>query len=225
MTTCSRSADLASPLPFEQRLGDQIATSLLAEGWADKDVLRLDGDLYALFLRLGAEVAQRLLQAAVDRVVAAARETGLGVHRSPVIEVLSVFGPVSLVSPYLRDEATHRNLRPAAVQLGLVDGWRSPSFEKTLASFGAECAFARAADLYQEHYGWHPETARTRRVTESMAEETQLYVEKRLATPRPLPETEQAKQMLVESDGCLLRTGEYRKGPPVHLTPVRDLPV
>lgn len=224
MTTCPSAASETTALPLEQRLCEPIAAILLSEGWDTRDVLHLDGDLHALLLRVGARILQCLLQTAVDQAVGAARATGLKVHRSPSIEVWSLLGPVSLVSPYLRDARTHRNERPADVRLGLFDGWRSPALERALASFGANLPFARAADLYQEHYGWHPTAARTRRVTESVAEKAQAYVEERLASPTPLPRDEQVQRMLVESDGCLLRTGEFSPKEPPARTAVRAIP-
>jgi hypothetical protein len=224
MTTCTRSTSVTTGPPLEQRLCEYIATTLLTDGWDTKDVLRLDGDLHSLLLRVAAGVTQRLCQTAIDHAVATARATGLQVHRSHLIRAWSLYGPLSLSSPELREESTHRHERPAAARLGLVNGWRSPALERALAGLGADFPFGRAADVFQEHYGWHPEAGRTRRVTESVAEETQAYVEERLVTPTPSPEEERVRRMLVEGDGCLSRTGEYTPGPPDQRTPVRQLP-
>jgi hypothetical protein len=161
------------------------------------------------------------------RAVAKAREAGLRVHRLRVITVMTVFGVVSFASPYLRDARTKRSSRPPS-DLGLRHGTRTPAVERALTDFGAEESFGRAAKRFREHYGFEVGRTTVLRVVEGHGEKAQRYVHERLEEAQkkfdePLGTRPGVERMLVELDGCQIRTGTLRPAGTDETTPVREL--
>lgn len=89
---------------------------------------------------------------------------------------------------------------------------RSPDVERALTDFGAEESFERAAKRFKEHYGWEIGRTTVLRVVEQRAHEAERYVAERLQEAsflyqEPIKTRPGVDEMLVELDGCEIRTG------------------
>jgi hypothetical protein len=102
--------------------------------------------------------------------------------------------------------------RPTRTTLRLTAHGRSPSVERALTDFGAEESFGRAVKRFKEHYGWELGRTTALRVVEERGHQAARYVEERLQEARfaydmPLSTRPGVDKMLVELDGCEIRTG------------------
>lgn len=211
------------------------ASRILAAGFIARETglvqraAELDGDVKLLLWRVGATVMSLLFAALSQRVVDEARQRGLTVDERKSIHVSTVFGPVSMESPYLRNKQTRESARPVRQILGFRDRSRTLAVERALTDFGAEESFAHAAARFEEHY--HHKVGRTSvlRVVEGQARAAERYVQDRLDAARRLYDVPIAKrpgqaEMLIELDGCELRTGTLEPAGTEEVTPVRGLP-
>jgi hypothetical protein len=81
-----------------------------------------------------------------------------------------------------------------------------------LSDFGSEESFGHASVRFAEHYGWEIGRTTVLRVVEHHAQEAEAYVQERLTRARedfdePLATRPGADELLVEFDGCEIRTG------------------
>ena len=102
--------------------------------------------------------------------------------------------------------------RPTRTRLRLTSHGRSPSVERALTDFGIEDSFGRASKRFKEHYGWDVGRTTVLRVTEQRAHEAERYVAERLQEVRkafntPVSERPGVDELVVELDGCEIRTG------------------
>ena len=102
--------------------------------------------------------------------------------------------------------------RPTRTTLRLTSSGRSPSVERALTDFGAAESFGRAAKRFKEHYGWEIGRTTVLRVVEQRAHQAERYVAQRLqeaslAYNTPIATRPGVEEMLVELDGCEIRTG------------------
>ncbi|MDQ3252918.1 MAG: hypothetical protein M3R15_03255 [Acidobacteriota bacterium] len=189
----------------------QLAALLLAE-CSEEQLQRVhlaDHDAATVLRAVGREAMQILFATLADRVTDDARRDGYRVERRPRIRVEVLFGAIEFQSPYLRQAGA--GLRPVADRLGITHAMRTPAVERALTDFGAEESFAHAAERFAEHYGWEIGSSSVLRVVESVAAEAQQYVAARLSEARrqwavPLAQRCGAKELLVELDGCEIRT-------------------
>jgi hypothetical protein len=112
----------------------------------------------------------------------------------------------------LWNKNTRKGARPVKEQLGIEHGDRSVAVERAWADFGAEESFGQAVKRFEEHYGWATGRATMRREVEHTALKAQSYVEQRLLLSRldysqTLETRPGNEQVLVELDGCHIRTG------------------
>jgi hypothetical protein len=101
--------------------------------------------------------------------------------------------------------------------------------ERALTDFGAEESFARAAKRFEEHYGWEIGRTTVLRVVEQRAHDAERYVVERLAEAataynEPLAQRPGVDEMLVELDGCEIRTGTLVPSTTDEKSAVRGLP-
>ena len=163
------------------------------------------------------------------RVTEGVRKEGLRVHRRTRVCFYGLFGPMEVESPYLYDAATRRSSRPVKDGLGITHQGRSRAVDRALTDFGAEESFGQAAKRFEEHYGWSLNRTTLMRVVEQEAVEAEHFVQARLnaegaafeerLTSRPV-----ASEVLVELDGCEIRTGELQPAQEAGETAVRRLP-
>ncbi len=68
-------------------------------------------------------------------------------------------------------------------QMHVIGHSSSETVKRALSDFGIEKSFDRAAQRFQEHYGWLPSTSTVRRYTVSVALNSQKYLEEQLKKP------------------------------------------
>lgn len=221
---------------MDERYRDEIAaTSRLftkaifeKEHDLEKAALRVDALTRALLREVGRETVAAIYAELSARATQRARDAGLKVHKRLVIAVMTLFGVLTISSTYLRDSKTKRSARPLST-LGLRHGVRTPAVERALTDFGAEESFGHAAKRFEEHYGFEVGRTTVLRVVEGHADKAQQFVHERLAEARkqfdePLAVRPGVERMIVEMDGCEIRTGTLRLSGTDEKSPVRGLP-
>lgn len=113
--------------------------------------------------------------------------------------------------------------------MGLTSHGRSPAVERALTDFGAEESFGHAAKRFAEHYGFEVGRTTVLRVVEKHAEAARQFVHERLEVAQksfdePLATRPGVERMIVELDGCEIRTGTLRPAQSDQKSPVRALP-
>jgi hypothetical protein len=155
----------------------------------------------------------------VPRLVATTRESGMTIQKSPEIALATVFGPIEVPSPYLRDKRRRGAcLRPVSSQWGIHHHGRTRAVERALTDFGAEESFGQASKRFEEHYGFAIERTSVLRVVEAQAQRAERYIENRLSKAakrfdEPLATRSGSDRMIVELDGCEIRTGKLVPAP------------
>lgn len=127
-------------------------------------------------------------------------------------------------APYLRCPRDHISHRPFQGLTGLKCRGKSLVLQRALTDFGAEKSFQRASEQLKEHYGVELHRSSVREVVEQQAGRAAVFVdrERREALAGygrrgdfPLGEL----WLIVESDGCMIRTGELGPAPEGGVTP------
>ncbi len=119
-----------------------------------------------------------------------------------------------------------QGIRPVAKFLGITHGKHSIPLTRALADFGAEESFGQATLRFEEHYGFKVESSKLRREVIKVAELSEKFVDKRLEKSleeAKINPTKKTKRLLLELDGCQLRTGLKVPGNKVGLTKIRQL--
>lgn len=204
-----------------------LVDALFPELAADADVDGIEERLQPIIREVGRQTEQQLLAARCEAEVRRDESRGLTVHRRRTIRFDGLYGPMEIESPYLWEQRIG-GARPAE-RVGLEARGRSGKVERALTDFGAEESFGQAAKRFEEHYGWSVGRTSVLRVVESVALEAEKFVEQKLGTARkeyerPLAERPGAERILVEMDGCELRTGALLPAPDLGVTEVRKLP-
>jgi len=152
---------------IEQASGLFVEALLSREQGLEEDPLDTDAIVMVLLRKVGLRVMAGLLGRLAKQVTAEAAATGLVVQRRDPVEVASIFGPVSVESPYLW--SVGRSARPVKDELGLTHRKRSKAVERALTDFGAEESFGHAVERFEEHYGWSVGRTTALRVVEAHA--------------------------------------------------------
>lgn len=123
-----------------------------------------------------------------------------------------IFGTLELNSPYLWRKG--EGSKPLIEDMGTTHHGRTETVNRALTDFGIEHSFGQASKRFQEHYGFKMNPTTVDRVTKESALGSQAYLEERLESaknsggqsgkPNGLSEP-----MLVELDGCEIRTGTF----------------
>ena len=184
-----------------------------------EDPSQLDERVRDVVREVGRRAVQATFEELVLRLVATKREPGMTVQKSPTITLSTVFGHVAVPSPYLRDKRRRGAcLRPVSRQWRLHHRGRTRAVERALTDFGAEESFGQASKRFEEHYGFAVERTTVLRVVEEHARRAERYVEQRLAEAtlkfdEPLATRPGSDRMMVQLDGCEIRTGVLAPAP------------
>jgi hypothetical protein len=147
-------------------------------------------------------------------LVEQATARGLTVQSRPIVRFKTLFGEVEMESPYLRSSQSGESARPMKDVLGVEGEHYSEAVQRALVDFGIEKSYARAALSFHEHYGWEIGRTTLRNQTLQAARDAERYVDERLleATKtyaRDMASPPAVDTMLLELDGCEIRTGVY----------------
>ncbi len=196
-----------------QEIGQMLFQALWEkEPNLDKKVRELDNIINQLLRKVGFMVVSLLLAELARLVTKRAKAAGLTIHRCKRIKYLSLFGAIEIPSPYLWNKNTRIGARPVKEQLRIEHGDLSLAVQRALTDFGAEESFGQAAKRFEEHYGWEINRASVRREVEKIAQKAEKFVEvklfiARLKALKSLTTRPNIEQLLVELDGCHIRTG------------------
>jgi len=191
--------------------------------------LELDAVVRDVLRKLGASVMGSVLETLSTEVTEQAswRDETLTVQHRHRITVETVFGPVKVASPYLWSAGL--SARPVHEALGLRHGQRSRAVERALTDFGAEESFGQAAVRFEEHYGFAVGRTNILRLVEHHASRAEAFVAARLqersaAFEQPEAARPSVPEVLVELDGCEIRTGTLVPADTDDKTAVRGQP-
>lgn len=204
----------------------------LQESQPDLELIlaELERLIAAILRQVGLQVVTMVFNQLSSTLTQKAKAEGLVVHRKIRVKYAVLFGRLEIESPYLWDKKNRRSARPLKEQLGISHGGRSPALQRALTDFGAEESFGQAAKRFEEHYGWDIGRATMRREVEQVAQLAERYVDIRLLEaflnysqpPASLPEDE---RVLVELDGCHIRTAQKVVVTGSEVTKKRRLPL
>jgi hypothetical protein len=200
-------------------------SGMLAEAIRERedcvDALGADAGVRGLLRAVGLRTTQDLVSGEATRVLQCAAALGYVVNQAAEVRIGCLYGELRVPSPHLR-RSVGDTARPVRDELGITHRSKTPALERALADFGIEDSFGVASERFEEHYGWQVRRTSLLRVVHDAAEDAQVFMAAKLASE---PESvEPAACMLVEMDGCELRTGTLGSPHPVERTPVRNLP-
>jgi hypothetical protein len=176
--------------------------------------LQLDALVRDILRAVGLALLRALYQGLCAYLVEQATARGLTVQSRPIVRFKTLFGEVELESPYLRSSQSGESARPMKDVLGVEGEQYSEAVQRALVDFGIEKSYARAALSFPEHYGWDIGRTTLRNRTLQAAQDAETYVDGRLLeAPQPygqdLASPPAVDTMLLELDGCEIRTGVY----------------
>ena len=178
----------------------------------------LDGLVLELLRAIGLKTMARLFAGLVEPALERVGGPNAPVERRPMVPFKTIFGEIMVESPYVRDRETSESSRPMLELFGIAGRSYSDRVQRALADFGSEESFRKAAARFEEHYGWCVGRTTVLRHTEKTAEEAVEFLEERFADAqsdydKPLAERPGVGEMLVELDGCEIRTGVLQPAP------------
>jgi len=188
---------------MSQELGHQLLQAATERGQAWGKLC--DAEVAEWLRQLGLQTMQYMIETTVADAVAHHRAAGLSIKKTPTIRYNTIFGPLHLESPYLW-HAEYGSAKPLR-DLGITRDGRSEAVERALSDFGIECSFEQATDRFAEHYHYQLSHSTADRVTKQAGHDAQAYLTQRLQAPDVTGDT--ADTVLVECDGCAIRTGTF----------------
>jgi hypothetical protein len=132
----------------------------------------------------------------------------LTIHRNPAIVFNTLFGKLEISSPYLWCPGIDSS-KPLVDEMKIYHCGRSEAINRALSDFGIEESFARAAVRFKEHYHYEIGQSATARSTKKTALQAMEYIEKKLSGVDFDRLQENIEKMLVELDGCEIRTAQF----------------
>ncbi len=169
----------------------------------------LDADIAEITRQIGVETTKIVLEHVRDDLVEQKQREGFVVQKRPIIRFNSIFGPIALRSPYLWKP--YEGAKPLKNAMNITHHGRSEAVIRALADFGSEESFGHAATRFREHYHYALHSSTVSRVTKQVADDALAYVEQTLsrADEHALTVSAGVDQMLVELDGCEIRTAVF----------------
>ncbi len=169
----------------------------------------LDADIAEITRQIGVETTKMVLEQVRDDLVKKNQQDGFVIQKQPVICFNSIFGPIALSSPYLWKP--YVGAEPLKNTMHILHHGRSDAVNRALADFGREESFGHAAKRVAEHDHYTLHSSTVSRVTKQVADDALTYVEQRLshADEQALTMPEGVGQMVVEIDGCEIRTAVF----------------
>lgn len=136
----------------------------------------------------------------------------------------TIFGKAVLNSPYLWVEG--KSSKPLNDEMKIYHNGRSEAVQRALCDFGIEDSFTRASLRFKEHYHFEPGPSAVSRTTMNTANQAVEYVQNKLSNMKPEEKNHRVERILVELDGCELRTAlQFEKKDSKETTPVYGNPV
>lgn len=211
------------------RVSKEITEQFLKQ---EKDIskraLLIDGDISEITRKIGSETVSRIYEEELKKHVEKKKPQGLTIRTNDPIEFNVIFGKIEIKSPYLWKKG--EGYKPLITEMGITHNGRSETVNRALSDFGSEESFGRAANRFKEHYKYDIGSSAVSRVTKKIGRDAQEYVENKLAEAnsrygQACDHLVEVDKMLIELDGCELRTAIMRKKEnTTETSPIRNLP-
>lgn len=173
----------------------------------------VDEQVQGLVREVGRHVVREVIQQRCEGLVESGKTRGLVTQRRPVVRFYTVFGAISVESPYMWCAVDQFGWRPLRETFGVVDRGRSRRLERALVDFGSDRSYGKAADAFVEHYGWELGRTTIRSATQAEALRAERFIDELFDEfsrlyQQPIAERRGATHLVAELDGCEIRTGE-----------------
>lgn len=206
----------------------KLADLMLEEGVSHEEIGRIDERVQPLVQRIGNKTTENIANKKVDLAVKENVAMGLKVHHRNTIHYEYIFGVVAIESPYLWKKECY-SIRPTTELFGLTSG-RSDLVRRALTDFGIEESFENASKRFDEHYKWKIGKTSIMKIVEDEGLRAEKFVAKKLEDKLVTYETSTSfeapkNEILIELDGCLIRTGTLKLSMRKGLTPKRRNPI
>ena len=148
------------------------------------------------------------------------------IHRNPGVLYNTIFGKLTVLSPYLW--LPGRSSKPLIDDMLIQHNGRSETVERALADFGIEESFANAAIRFKEHYHYDIGPSAVARSTKNTAQQAMDFLDIKFSNSDDGAEVTGLNKMLLELDGCEIRTAEFvpsvntKETTPVHKIPKKE---
>jgi hypothetical protein len=200
-----------------ERAAKELSEAMLKEGVAFEEVARIDERILDMVRKIGRQTTEEVIKKKAQEAVEIQKKAGVKTHRKSIIECENIFGKIEINSPYLWMKNCGSS-RPVHEFLGLSDGTRSQAVRRALTDFGAEESFAHASTRFHEHYGWEIGRTSILRIVENEARRAEKFVKEKLAQEHELyvsgcVQKSGLSEVLVQLDGCEVRTGKLKRNP------------
>lgn len=211
------------------RVSKEIADQFLKkEKEICKKALLIDSDISEITRKIGLDTVKIIYEEALKEHVEKKKTQGLAIKTNDPIEFNVIFGKIEIKSPYLWNKG--EGYKPLIDEMSITHNGRSETVNRALSDFGSEESFGRAANRFREHYKYDIGSSAVYRVTKKIAQDSQEYVENKFAEAnakygQPCDHLVEVDKMLIELDGCELRTAIIReKENTTETSPILNLP-
>ncbi len=190
------------------------ASKMLCKIFANdiEDFINKGTELDAEILEMGRATSRKMLEKTYEeiakRLSVEAKSEGYRMERNPIVSFKTILGEVRIHSPYLWKAGGVRGVRPMRKYMGITGNCCSERLKRALVDFGIEKSFERAASRFVEHYGWEVSVSTIMRHTEKVAQEAEIYFDKKLSIGEHASSSS-VSTMIAELDGCEIRTGVF----------------
>lgn len=169
----------------------------------------LDREVQDVVRQLARGVVEDVLETMRVELLDTRPEPNLTIEHHRTVSFTCLFGTITVRSPYLtnRDNKGGEGWRPMKEVFGIVGKGCSPAVARALSDFGSDRSYQDAEDAFAEHYGFVIGRTTIRSNTLAEGERALTYVEERLEDVVATGHPEQT-EMVVQLDGCHVRTGE-----------------
>lgn len=145
------------------------------------------------------------------------------IHKNPTITFNTVFGRVEIRSPYLWLDGVSCS-KPLRDDMRIYHNSRSEAVIRALSDFGIEESFVNAAIRFKEHYHYDIGPSAVARSTKKTAQQAMEFIEDKFFDVEPVEDIDGIEQVLVELDGCEIRTAQLTAVEGTAKTPVYNNP-
>lgn len=177
----------------------------------EKDLARratlIDRDIADIVQDIGLKTCKQVLEKTWGQIVEK-KENGLTIHRNPTIVFNTLFGKLEISSPYLWCPGIDSS-KPLIDEMKIYHCGRSEAVNRALSDFGIEESFSSAAAKFKEHYHYEIGQSAAGRSTKNTALQAMDYIENKLSDSDQLQRNISIEKMLVELDGCEIRTASF----------------
>jgi len=190
-------------------VSDKIANKIIdEEKFLAQRATMIDKDIKDIVQEIGLLTTQRVLEDTRDKIVSKKKVDGMTIHKNPTIKYNVIFGTIDIKSPYLWPGANPS--KPLIDEMNITHLGRSVTVKRALSDFGIDESFAIARRKFKEHYNFEIGISTIDRTTKEICLEASTYIENKLSNVS-LESTSCKKKILIEMDGCEIRTALMRE--------------